>query len=79
MGKHSTLAMAETIQYDNPGGGTTPGNGNNANTYTFKEGNQNQKIPGVIFPITITDNSGATVTPTSQASLDVYNSSDSCG
>ena len=45
-------------------------------TYSIKEGNQGAKVPGVVFPITIVNSSNATVTPTTAASLDAYNSSD---
>ena len=73
-GQTLNFSDAETIEYDNPGA-TTPGTGNNPGTYIIKEGNQSQHRPGEIFPITITNNSGTTVIASSQASLDVYNSS----
>lgn len=76
-GQTFNFSEAETREYDNPGGSTTPIGGNNPGTYVIKEGNQNQRRPGEIFPITITDSRGTTVTPSSQASLDVYNSSNS--
>ena len=76
-GQTFNFSDAETINYDSPGGSTPPTGGDNPGTYTIKEGNQNQRSPGVFFPITIADSSGATVTPSSQASLDVYNSANS--
>ena len=69
---------AETLNYDAPtdGGGTTPPP-TSGSDYSIKEQNQNQKSPGMVFPITIVDSSGATVAPDAQASLAAYNSSGS--
>ena len=78
-GETFSFTDAETTTYDAPsggGGGTTPPGGG-ASAYSISESNQNQKAPGIIFPITVVNNSGATVTPAAQASLSAYNSSGS--
>ena len=76
-GETFSFTDAETQNYKAPsGGGTNPPSGG-ASAYSISQSNQNQKAPGIIFPITVVDNSGATVTPAAQASLAAYDSSGS--
>ncbi len=56
---------AETLVYDAPP---------SSSAYSIMERNQNEKAPGVVFPITVVDSNGVTVTPTDEASLAVYDS-----
>ncbi len=69
---------AETLSYAAPsgGGGGSPA-GSNPGTHSIKEQDQNQKNPGMVFPITVVGSSGAVATPTDQASLQAYDSSNS--
>lgn len=72
------FTAAETSDYNAPSSGNQPPpSSTNAGTYRIEEQNQNQKNPGIVFPITVIDSRGTTVQPAAQASLTVYNSSDS--
>ena len=75
-GQTFNFTAAETLDYETPsnGGGAPPGS-NNPATYSIKEQNQNEKLPGIIFPITVVNSSGTTITPAAEASLSTYDSS----
>ena len=76
-GETFNFTDAETLNYDAPSGGGTPPSSSNAGAYRIEEQNQNQKNPGMVFPITVINRSGTTVTPSAQASLSAYDSSGS--
>lgn len=69
------FSAAETLNYNAPsGGGATPRPTASSGTYSIKEQYQSPVQPGQVFPLTVIDMDGTTVTPDTQASLAVYDS-----
>ena len=76
-GASETLSFStgETLSYNAPTTGGNPTPAVSSSTYRIKEQYRNPMQPGMVFPITVVDSSGTTVTPDTQASLAVYDSS----
>ena len=71
------FSVAETLSYNAPNGGATPPPDRptaNSGMYRIKEQYRSPVQPGQVFPLTVIDTDGTTVTPDTRASLAVYDS-----